>query len=354
MTASDAKPIKRLGRAPTIRDVAKEANVSIQTISRVINNSNKVAIDTRARVLKAIEELGYHPNSVARSLVTRHSLAIGLVLPDISQPFYPMIARGVEDGAQTAGYSVFLCNAAGSPRRELEALERLRGHQVAGQIICNSRLDDASLAEAISGPIPVVMVNRRIEGLGGTVISTGYRSGSETAVSHLLQLGRTNIGVLRIDPTSHAQEGKFSGYLAALGEAGIRPDDRRYASGPGTLHGGYQAMETLMRKAPDTDAIFAFNDQMAVGALRYASRHGIRVPDDVAVVGFGGAAISEMTTPPLTTVAVPLYDIGAMAIRELLDQIETGVDRSRSLHAPPVLRVRESTIGRTTHHEDAG
>lgn len=345
MTASEIKSIKRSHKAPTLKDVAKKADVSVQTISRVINNKAEVSPETRAKVLKAVSELGYQPNSVARSLVTRHSLAIGLVLPDISQPFYPEIARGVEDGAQSAGYSIFLCNAAGSPERELQALDRLRGHQIAGQIICNPRLEDDALAEAITGTTPVVLINRHLPDVGGTVIWTGYRTGSEMAVSHLLDIGKTRIGVLTINPRNQAHDDKFKGYLDALDQFDMKHEESRFVSETGTLHGGYEAMKSLMHQAPDTDAVFAFNDHMAVGALRYASTHKIRVPEDVAIVGFGGAEIAEMTTPSLTTVAVPLYEIGAMAIRELLEQIASGVDQSHTLHANPELKARGSTIG---------
>jgi LacI family transcriptional regulator len=335
--------VDRPNKAPTLKDVAEVANVSVQTISRVINGKSEVSPATRKRVLEAVRALGYQPNALARSLVTSHSSAIGLVLPDISLPFYPEIARGVEDGAQAAGYSVFLCNVAGSAERELQALERLRGHRVAGQIVCNSRLDDQTLSEVLAGSAPVVLVNRHLPDVGGTVIWTGYKSGSQMAVEHLLELGRTRIGYLGIEPDNQFQGEKVDGYREALNKAGVAFDEHRMVYSAVTLHGGYEGMAKLVKSGVDIDAVFAFNDHMAVGALRYAATHGIRVPEDVAIVGFGGAEISGMTTPSITTVAVPLYEIGKMAITELLRQITTRVDQARIVHAHPELLIRGST-----------
>src|SRR5436305_3928440 len=155
------KSDRRTGQ-PTLDDVARRANVSRQTISRVINGKGEIRESTRQRVLEAIRELGYQPNTHARSLASNKSSNIALVVPDIALPFYPEIARGVEDGAYRAGYSVFLCHTAHDPERELQALERLRGHRIAGAIICNPRLDDETLERTLAGGFPVVLVNREL------------------------------------------------------------------------------------------------------------------------------------------------------------------------------------------------
>lgn len=333
-------------RPPTLRDVAALANVSVQTISRVINNKGEVRASTRQRVLEAIQQLGYQPNTLARSLVTSQSSVIGLIVPDISMSFYPEIARGVDDGAQEAGYSVVLCNAAGNADRELQALERLRGQRIAGLIVCNSRLSDDVLERAVTGLMPVVLVNRHLPNVSGTVIWTGYVDGSIQATNHLLDLGRRRIGYLGAADRNLFDVDKLLGYGTVLEQAGVSFDPDLIARSTLDFKGGFAAMTDLMSQSRSIDAVFAFNDHMAIGALRYAATHGIAVPGDIAVMGFGGSAISAMTTPSLSTIAVPLYDIGSTAIRELLKLIDSGGQEQEAVHAEPELVARASTTGR--------
>jgi LacI family transcriptional regulator len=331
------------GRPPTLKDVALHANVSKQTISRVINNKGEVAGPTRQRVLEVIRELGYQPNSLARSLVTSRSLVIGLVVPDISLPFYPEIARGVEDGASEAGYSVFLCNVAGKPTRELQALERLRGHRVAGVIVCNSLLDDEALEQAVAGVSHVVLVNRELDGVSGAVIWPGYERGAALATEHLIAPGRSKVAYLGIDRDNRVDQDKLQGYQTALERAGLRFDPQRVSRRPPTLQGGYDAMASLVGRGVDVDGIFAFNDLMAIGAMRYAATHGIAIPGEVAIVGFGGSDVASMVTPALSTIAVPLYAIGVTAVQELLDLINSQGQDRRQVRSDPQLLVRESS-----------
>lgn len=332
-------------RPPTLDDVAELANVSRQTISRVVNNKGEIREATRQRVLAAIEELGYQPNSLARSLATNRSLAIGLVVPNISQPFYPEIARGVEDGAQAAGYSVFLCHAAGSAERELQALERLRGHRVAGVILCNSRLDDATLERAVRGFSPIVLVGREVPNVPGTVIWPGYDRSGEAATRHLIELGRRQIAYLGLDNIyNNVDREKFRGYRTALERAGRAFDPDLVTRTASSFQGGYDAMATLAERGQAVDGIFAFNDLMAIGAMRYCATRGIAVPEDVAVVGFGGTDVASMVTPALSTIAVPLYSIGTTAIQELLDLIGGAGHERRHVHAQPELLIRGSSV----------
>lgn len=330
-------------RPPTLEDVARRAGVSRQTISRVINGKGDVAEDTRRRVRSAIRELGYQPNSLARSLATRRSAVLGLVVPDITQPFYPQIARGVEDGAFAAGYSVFLCHTAGSPDRERRALERLGGQRVGGVIDCNSRLDDETLAAAVRA-FPVVLVNREVPDLEGTVIWTGYEPGGRLATEHLLALGRRRIAYLGLNYANHIDEAKGAGYRVALEDAGMPAPSELRRRVANTFQGGYEAMALMAAEGVVVDAIFAFNDLMAIGAMRWALSHGRRVPEDLAVVGFGGSDVAVMVTPALSTIAVPLYWIGLTAVQEILNLIE-GKGRARQrVDVQPELIVRGSSV----------
>ena len=344
-------------RPPTLKDVALHANVSKQTISRVINNKEEVAGPTRQRVLEVIRELGYQPNSLARSLVTSRSMVIGLVVPDISLPFYPEIARGVEDGASEAGYSVFLCNVAGRPARELQALERFHGHRVAGVIVCNSLLDDETLERAVVGFAHVVLVNRELDRVSGTVIWPGYDRGAALATEHLIAGGRCAIAYLGIDRDNRVDQDKLKGYRTALDRAGLPFDPQRVARFPPTFQGGYDAMASLVGRGVEVDGIFAFNDLMAIGAMRYAATHDIAIPRQVAIVGFGGSDVASMVTPALSTIAVPLYAIGVTAVKELLDLIDSKGQDRRQVHSAPQLLVRESsgsTGGGTNGGHDGG
>jgi len=343
----DTEAIRR--RPPTLDDVAQHANVSRQTISRVINNKGEIRESTRQRVLVAIQELGYQPNTLARALASNKSADIGIVVPDIAQPFYPEIARGVEDGAYQAGYSVFLCHTARDPAREKQALERLRGHRVAGAIICNSRLDDETLECALVGGFPVVLVNRELPNSHATVIWPGYDTGGAMATEHLIALGRRQIAYLGFDIDMKADNDRRQGYRAAHERAGIPGDPTRMRRAPNTFRGGYDAMESLVHQRIAVDGLFASTDVMAIGAMRYAATHSISIPEDIAVIGFGGSDIAAMITPALSTIVVPLYTIGVTAVQELLALINGKGEEKRQVYSEPTVLVRESSCAEAAH-----
>ena len=344
------------GRQPTLNDVAKRANVSKQTISRVVNNKGEVSDATRQRVLEAIRELGYHPNALARSLVTSRSQVIGLALPNIDQPFFPLIARGVEDSAAEAGYSVFLCNAAGDPERELHAFERLRGHRVAGIISFSSRLSDEAVERAIGGLFPVVMANRELLNSRGNVIWPGYETGSQLAVEHLIEQGRRRIVFLGLETESNVDSIKLRGYRTALEAAGLEYDPALVVQIAGALgrgfnalaQGGHAAVTLLVERGVEFDAIFASNDLPAIGAMHYLTARGTRIPEDVALVGFGGANVSGLVTPTLSTIRMPLYEMGVTAFNALLDRINNVEGSERIVNELPELIVRQSSGGATS------
>jgi len=339
------------GRQPTLNDVARRTNVSKQTISRVVNNKGEVSDATRQRVLEAIREIGYHPNTLARSLVTSRTHVIGLALPNIDQPFFPQIARGVEDAAARADYSVFLCNAAGDTERELRAIERLRGHRVAGVISFNSRLSDEAIEQAVGGLFPVVMINRELPDALGTVIWPGYETGAKLASEHLIQSGRRRIVFLGLDPDSNVDSMKSRGYQTALREAGLALDRDLFIRTAGRLgrgfnqlaQGGQEAIAALIARGVVFDAIFASNDLPAIGAMHHLSASGVNVPDDVAVVGFGGANVAGLVTPTLSTIQMPLYEMGVAAFGALLDQINQTEHGARQVTTLPELVIRQSS-----------
>lgn len=334
-------------RPPTVREVAKHANVSRQTVSRVINNSTSVSPQTRNRVLTSIRLLGYEPNTLAQSLATRKSQVIGLVLPDITQPFYPRIALGVEDMARKSGYSVFLCHTSGNTALETESLERLRRHRVAGVVNCNSRLDNAALKKATGNLAPMVLVNSEATDSFGSVIWSEYDHGAWLAVQHLLSIGRKQIAYIGVSPENHIDQTRIRGYRKALNDAGVQVSPDLMTHGPNTLRGGYEAVATLRSQRTDIDAAFVFNDLMALGVMRYALTHDIDVPQQLAIVGFGGMEISAVTTPGLTTIAVPLYALGVTAVLELIKLMEGHEGHHIQIDTEPKLIVRGSTVADT-------
>ncbi len=339
------------GRQPTLNDVASQAGVSRQTVSRVVNNKGEISEPTRQRVQMVIDELGYHPNSLARSLVTRRNLVIGLTLPNIDQPYFPQIARGVEDAAAAVGYSVFLCNASGDPDRELQSLERLRGHRVAGIISFNSRLDDVTIDRVVGGLFPIVMINRELPSADGTIIWMGYESGAKLATEHVIGIGRQRIVFLGTDLNSNVDAEKRCGYERALEDAGIPLDTElilRTAWKLGRdanalVEGGQSTIRAAIAAAKSFDAIVASNDLAAIGAMRELIGCGVRVPDDVAIVGFGNASVTSIVTPSLSTVTMPLYEMGITALETLLDRITTDEWHPRRTERAPELIVRGSS-----------
>jgi LacI family transcriptional regulator len=338
LTGSNGRP-----RSVTIDDVARGANVSRQTVSRVLNGKGEISQTTRERVQAVIDELGYRPNLLARSLITRTTHTIGLVVPDISQPFFPEIARGIKDHAHAAGYQMLLAYTAEQPIQEVESLHQMREQRVDGVIVANSRLDPETLAEALDGLGPVVLTNRSLPGPFGSVIWSGYESGGRHLAEHLLERGHTRIGYLDAEPSTTAGAQRFSGYVQALHAADIEFDERLVATAAATPQGGAAATRRLLALDDPPTAIVAYNDIMAVGALHACHAAGRRLPADVAVVGFGDAPLAAWLTPALTTVQVPLHQIGQQAAALLLSLLRGEAPRTVSIDVEPILVVRASS-----------
>jgi LacI family transcriptional regulator len=325
----------------TIADVAREAGVSRQTVSRVLNDKDEISASTRESVMRVIERLGYSPSGVARSLATNRTLTVGLVVPDITNPFFPEIARGVEDVAREQGYEMFLCNSVEDPEREEHVLRALEDKRVDGTIICSSRLTEDRLFPRLHGQRAAVLVNRPAPPeLAGTV-RVEDAEGTVQAVDHLLRSGRRTIGFLRGPPNSHSARERARGFEKALsaGDHDLDPGIMRPC--PPTPDGGYEAALALLSERPGIDGLVCYNDLVAVGALRACAERGSDVPADVAVVGCDDIMFAGLLSPTLTTLRVPKYDIGASAARMLLDRIRGRRGESEVLLMPELV-VRES------------
>ena len=325
----------------TIADVAREAGVSRQTVSRVLNDKDEIRASTRESVMRVIERLGYSPSGVARSLATNRTLTVGLVVPDITNPFFPKIARGVEDVAREHGYEMLLCNSVEDPGREEHVLRALEGKRVDGTIICSSRLPDERLFECLERQRAAVLVNRRAPPeLAGTV-RVEDAEGTVQAVDHLLHSGRRIIAFLCGPPNSHSARERASGFETALSAEDHDLDPgimRPCAPNP---EGGYEAALALLSERPGVDGLVCYNDLVAVGAMRACAELGLGVPDDVAVVGCDDIMLAGLLSPALTTIRVHKYEIGASAARMLLDRIRGRRGESEVLLRPELI-VRES------------
>ncbi len=329
----------------TMSDVAKKAGVSLMTVSRVINNKGDVSSETRQRVLKVISGLGYRPSAIARSLATRETATIGLVIPDVSNAYFAEVTRGVEHLAYSRGYHVFLCNTEEDPQRELAVIQSLEEKRVDGLILCSSRLEEEKLISIIANLPAVVLVNRRLQQTSGDALDSvnldDERCGRIVA-RHLIQCGHQHIGFLAGPPASYSGAGRRQGFLASLQESGIDVADEWVMPCQPSVEGGYQTARSLLAANPQLTALFCFNDLVAVGALQACNELKRRVPQDLAIVGHDDIPVAALVSPALTTCRVPRYELGARAANALIERLRGCPDDCSQIVLQSELVVRES------------
>jgi LacI family transcriptional regulator len=304
-----------------LRDVAEKARVSIKTVSRVVNRQGEISDATRQRVLAAIAELGYRPSKVARALVTQHTDTVGLVLGDISNPFFPEVARGVLDVAEAQGYNVFLCNSDGDLQRETRILESLLDHGVDGVIIFPTFELEPQLRRLAGPDRPVVAVNRFYELPGVSSVMIRSHQGAQLAVEHLIARGHTAIATLSGQSHERARLQRVQGYRDALTAHGLPVREEWIVGGVPMQSRGRQSALALLSHYPEITAIFAYNDLLALGAIEACRALGRRVPEDCAIVGFDDIPLADMVAPALTTIRVNQYDLGRQAMKRLLEML---------------------------------
>ena len=336
----------RNGRAPavpTIRDVASHAGVSVATVSRVINNSpHKVHRATRQRVLRTVSRLGYHPNVVAQGLRRGTSRSIALIVPDISNPFFPAIARGVEDVARRHGYALVLGNTDDDAERERAYLDILRKRWVDGVLFASAGGDDRPLRALRAGGVPALLIARDVADVAIDTVVVDSFAGVRQATSHLLRLGHRRIAYIGgPDSLSVARE-RLRGYRQALRDFNVRPDPSLIVAGDFRVDGGCAAVRRLLARRRAFTAVVAANDLTAIGAMEVLRAAGRRIPDDVAVVGFDDIPFAAFVDPPLTTVAQPTYRLGALAMERLLALMNGEAVTTRRIVLAPQLVVRRS------------
>jgi LacI family transcriptional regulator len=321
----------------TIKNVAKRANVSIATVSRIINGQAGYTEKTMKRVLKAIEELGYTRNALARGLVSSKSHTIAVLLPSVTSRFASELLGGIEADAQRIGQSVIICNTDSNGRRTADYLQMLAEKRVDGIIFVSEWLTEEYERIVERMNVPMVLVATYTSTYPVPYVRIDDEIASHNATEYLLKAGHRSIGMLagtREDPV--AGRPRVEGYKRALEKYGVEPDDRLVGFGDFHYHSGVKAAEELLNRAPEITALFAASDEMALGFLTVAHRRGISVPADISVVGFDDTLDARMAIPPLTSVKQPLGEMGSTAVELLF------AEKPRSIILPHTIVERES------------
>ena len=324
----------------TLLDVARRAGVSASTVSRILNGTAKVADAKRQNVLEAIKALNFTPNQLAQNLKSGNSMTIGIVVQDISSPFFDEALRGVDEGLKGTGYTSVIVSGHWNAEEEEERIRLLLARKVDGIIVLSGRLSDEAVLR-YSRTRPIVSTGRNLHTGSAIGFKIDNEHGAFLAVQHLIQLGHRRIAFVT-GPDDHADAvDRLKGYVRALTEAHIEIDPNLIAAGNFHEVSGLTAVSQLLEKGQPFSAIFAANDLSAYGVRLGLYRKGIRVPEDISLVGFDDLPGSAYTAPPLTTIRQPIYEMGRIAIDALLDIIE-GKQAHREV--PPVqLVVRETT-----------
>jgi LacI family transcriptional regulator len=333
----------------TLRDVAREAGVSIRTVSRVVNEKSEIADDTKARVLAAIDKLDYRPNALARGLVSGKTSTIGVVIPEISDPFFPEFVQGVESVARAEGYSVFLCNTDENADLELKSIEVLAANQVDGMILCGSYLSTEQLQD-VSARYNIAIVTSRTP-RSAAVVSIPGRDGLEQITAHLIRLGHLRIGFVGTDIPERQE--RYLGYASALQAAGLPVDPcDRASTRIVNVETARQSAIGLLTQRPGLTAVACYNDLAAVGVLQACRDLGRRVPDDLAITGFDDIPLASLVTPALTTIRVPRHSLGEKVMDLLLRVMAAGKGYAERQETPIQLIVRDSCGGRQAADAD--
>lgn len=333
----------------TIKDVAALAGVSFTTVSHVLNDTRPVSADARRRVLAAVEEIGYLPSAVARSLRKSETKIVGVLVPNVQNPFFAELVCGVEECCRLAGFSVFLCNSDNDPKRQQQYMRTLLEKRVDG-LLLSSAGDDDSLARIFKlASVPSVTVDRLVPGARADRVSVHNQQGAYNAVQHLLELGHRRIACISGPAEFEVTRERIEGWRRALLEQGITPDESLVIESDFSSPGGYETARRLLRaqaEAPGAEpvtGIFASNDMMAIGVLRAAAELGVKVPHELSVVGFDDVELSRYVFPALTTVGCSIKQLGHEAGRVLIERIENPGAQLKDVLLTPRLVVREST-----------
>jgi LacI family transcriptional regulator len=342
MAAPNAKP----GARTTLRDVARLAGVHPATASRALNEETRSLVnqETAQRVLRAAEEVGYRPNPIARGLKTNRSYTVGVLIPDLTNPLFPPILRGIEDRLEVAGYTSLIANTDNDPERELHDTQAMRARQVDGIIAATARRDHGLLDEVVAAGLDLVLVNRWLPDVPISAATADDRKGQRLAVEHLSELGHRRIAHIAGPLDYSTGFDRHEGFLEAMRDAGLDPDPELIVvSEAFTESEGARLCGQLLDGAREFTAIAAANDLLALGCLDTFAERGVDCPGDVSVVGFNDMPFAARFQPPLTTIHIPHYEIGSAAAELMLERLQGADGEPRHIRLEPTLVVRSST-----------
>ncbi|WP_406675557.1 LacI family DNA-binding transcriptional regulator [Nonomuraea sp. N2-4H] len=341
-------------RRHTLRDIAATLNLSVNTVSRALSGKDGIGEETRARVRAEAERVGYVPNSMARSLVLGSAMTFGLAITNPSNPFYAQLISTIETRARSHGYSLLLTVTEESEEHEMRAAESLLRSSVSGSIVVPVQSGTEAWRRLGSVGVPTVLINRDLPDLGYRFVGTDNELGGYRATSHAIERGARSIVVLEEDLPITTIDHRIAGFRRAMAEAGLpvprgsimRVPTRRHeqAALPWQPQQAYQVARRMLRRTRLPDAVVAGNDYFALGLYRALEEHGLKVPDDMMVIGFGDHPFSAFLSPPLTTVRLPAEEIGTIAVDLLLEEISgTPIARPLKQLIAPTLVERGST-----------
>lgn len=340
-SASSDKSKKRMD----IRTIAQVAKVSIATVSRTINHVPTVDPKLSKRVWKVIEELNYFPNTQARALVSGRSKILGLIVSEITNPFFPELIQGFEDIAIESGYEILISSTNYDPQRMAQCIRRMLERKVDGVAVMTFGIEQPLLEQLAQRNIPLVLVDVGPDREGVAVLKIDYEHGIRQGVQHLAALGHREIGFITGPLGLHSAQSRLAAFKRSLKECGIPLRNSLLVEGDHTLEGGMSAAGKMLALAPELTAVMCSNDMTAIGVLHHLYRANLRVPEDISVVGYDDIHIASVTTPPLTTIQMSRYELAKAAVMALRAQVEDAGSSAhqREYSISTELVVREST-----------
>lgn len=328
----------------TIYDVAREAGVSMATVSRVVNGNPNVKPATRKKVLDIIKKLGYRPNAVARGLASKKTTTVGVVIPDISNAFYSEVTRGIEDIATMYHYNIILSNSDLQQEKELRLIETLLEKQVDGLLFLGGLVTEEHRNIFSQANVPIVLAATKDEKQQLPSVLIDQKQAAFEATSILIQEGNERIALIS-GPLTDTVKGypRYLGYKEAILEAGMELDDSLISIGDYRYKSGYESMISLLKLEKRPTAVFVVSDEMAVGAIHAIQDSGLKVPEDISVMGFHNIPLASQVRPLLSSVSVPMYDIGAVAMRLLTKYMDNEEVHTSQVLLPYDMKLRNST-----------
>lgn len=328
----------------TIYDVAREANVSMATVSRVVNGNPNVKPATRKKVSEVIERLGYRPNAVARGLASKKTTTVGVIIPDISNIFFAELARGIEDIATMYKYNIILSNSDQNLDKELHLINTMLGKQVDGIVFMGGNITEELVQEFEKSPVPIVLAGSVEETERIPSVNINYEQATYDAITNFIDKGHKDVAIV-LGPIHDPINGvkKLEGYKRALADRGLPFKEELVAEGDYTYDSGIEAFEKLLESEPKPTAIFSSSDEMALGIVHGAEDKGFHIPEDFEVISSDNTKLSLMVRPQLTTIVQPLYDIGAVAMRLLTKYMNKEEVTDHIIVLPHRIEERSST-----------